>query len=276
MNRIECKPCNTRYPVVLIHGAGFRDLKWPESWRRIPAALQKEGAEVYYGLQDSWGTIETNARQIQERLEEILRDSGSEKVNIIAYSKGGLDIRMAVSSLGCGDKVASITTIATPHHGSKTMDWMLRFHRLLLKTAAFVINSCIRILGDQQPDFFQVCTELTTEEMNRFNEENPDVPGIYYQSVGCIMCSPRSDILLSIPYVIIHKLEGENDGMVSVESARWGNEFRLLWTDGMRGISHLDAIDFRRRSLLRETGSRWNSICDLYVEIVAGLKKQGL
>ena len=27
--------CKTRYPVVLIHGAGFRDLRWPVYWGRI-------------------------------------------------------------------------------------------------------------------------------------------------------------------------------------------------------------------------------------------------
>ncbi len=44
--------CRTRYPVVLVHGAGFRDLKWPVYWGRIPNALIRNGASVYYGLQD--------------------------------------------------------------------------------------------------------------------------------------------------------------------------------------------------------------------------------
>ena len=35
--------CATRYPLVLIHGAGFRDLKWPVYWGRIPREL-KSGA----------------------------------------------------------------------------------------------------------------------------------------------------------------------------------------------------------------------------------------
>ena len=45
--------CATRFPVVLIHGAGFRDLKWPVYWGRIPGELEKRGARIYYGLQDS-------------------------------------------------------------------------------------------------------------------------------------------------------------------------------------------------------------------------------
>ena len=89
--------CKTRYPVVLIHGAGFRDLKWPVYWGRIPAALEKRGARIFYGLQDSWGSVETNAEAVARRIDGILAESGAQKVNLIAHSKGGLDARMAVS-----------------------------------------------------------------------------------------------------------------------------------------------------------------------------------
>ena len=97
--------CKTAYPVVLIHGAGFRDLRWPVYWGRIPAVLQKNGARIYYGLQDCWASIETNAGQIAGRIDEILAETGAEKVNIIAHSKGGLDARRAVCGYGCADKV---------------------------------------------------------------------------------------------------------------------------------------------------------------------------
>ena len=53
--------CATKYPLVLIHGAGFRDLKWPVYWGRIPGELEKHGAAVRYGLQDCWASVETNA-----------------------------------------------------------------------------------------------------------------------------------------------------------------------------------------------------------------------
>ena len=29
----------TKYPILMLHGVGFRDLKWPLYWGRIPAAL---------------------------------------------------------------------------------------------------------------------------------------------------------------------------------------------------------------------------------------------
>ena len=98
--------CRTRYPIVLIHGTGFRDLKWPVYWGRIPKALERRGAKIYYGLQDCWASTETNAREIVRRIDEIRQETGAEKVNLIAHSKGGLEARMAASSLGAADRIA--------------------------------------------------------------------------------------------------------------------------------------------------------------------------
>src|SRR5438874_2494875 len=44
------------------------------------------------------------------------------KVNLVAPSMGGLDCRDMISSLGMADKVASLTTVGTPHHGSPVAD----------------------------------------------------------------------------------------------------------------------------------------------------------
>lgn len=268
--------CKTKYPIVLIHGAGFRDLKWPVYWGRIPSALKKEGAEIYYGLQDCWASVETNAESIAARIDEILHETGSTKVNIIAHSKGGLDARMAASSFDRGDKIASITTIATPHHGSKTIDRLFLLPRSLWNIAAFAVNNWIRIVGDKKPDFLKLCEDFTTERMRSFNEENPDVPGVYYQSFACVMRCPFSDINLSTANFVLSRLEGENDGLVSTASARWGENFQILRSGSFRGISHLDAIDFRRAPFCR--GSRFgvSDICDFYIDLVADLKRRGL
>ena len=126
--------CATRCPILLVHGAGFRDLKWPVYWGRIPAALESRGAAVLYGEQDSWGSVGTNAEALAGRIEAIVRERGCGKVNIIAHSKGGLDARLAATL--CGPLIASITTVATPHRGSKTLDRLLTLPRSLWGTAA--------------------------------------------------------------------------------------------------------------------------------------------
>ena len=268
--------CQTKYPIVLIHGAGFRDLKWPVYWGRIPGALERRGARIYYGLQDCWASTETNAREIVRRIDEILEETGAEKVNLIAHSKGGLEARMAASSLGAGDRIASVTTIATPHHGSKTIDKLFPAQKVLFSVAAFAVDNWIRVVGDKKPDFLAVCEGFTTEHMRAFNRENPDVPGVFYQSFGCVMAHPFSDINLSTANFVLNRIEGENDGLVSLASARWGEHFTVLRAPGRRGISHLDAIDLRRRPLSRRPGDGVQDICEVYIGIAADLKRRGL
>ena len=82
-----------KYPVMLVHGFGFRDGKRINYWGRIPKLLEEKGCAVFYGKQDSSGTIEDNALFLKERIEEILRETDAKKVNLIAHSKGGLEAR---------------------------------------------------------------------------------------------------------------------------------------------------------------------------------------
>jgi len=270
--------CKTRFPIVLIHGVGFRDTRKPYYWGRIPRTLAQHGAQVFYGHQDSWGTAQSNAQMLAETVDRILDETGVPKVNLIAHSKGGIDARGLASAHGYGDKVASITTIASPHHGSKTMDALMRFPRSLFKLGAFAVDNWTRtIAGDKRPDFLAVCEGFTTQGMERFNQENPDVPGVFYQSYAFVMPTPRSDLALWFANYVLNRVEGPNDGLVSVESACWGENAHVLESQVRRGISHLDEIDFRRRAFPGVArGERGMDICDLYTGIAADLKARGL
>lgn len=268
--------CKTKYPILLLHGAGFRDLKWPLYWGRIPSALQKRGAGIHYGQQDCWAGIETNARAIAVRIDEVLRQTGAARVNIIAHSKGGLDARRAIVAYGCVDTVASLTTIATPHRGSQTLNKLFALPKPVWNTAAFAVNNWIRLVGDKKPDFLRLCREMTAQHMQEFNRLNPDAEGVFYQSFACVMRHPFSDLNLSTANLILNRLEGPNDGLVSVQSALWGQEQHVLKTNGFCGISHLDAIDLRRRPLTKKPGEGVCDIVQVYVDIVQDLKQRGL
>ena len=272
---MEHTVCKTAYPILLVHGAGFRDLKIPVYWGRIPNVLRGHGAAVFFGDQDCWASTETNAYALCERIDAILSETGAKKVNIIAHSKGGLEVRMAASSLGYGAKIASITTIGTPHRGSKTFTKFLRAPRVFFSVAAFAVNNWIRLVGDRKPDFRRVCEEFSVSHMERFNAENPDVPGVFYQSAAGVMKHPFSDINLSTACCVLNRIEGPNDGLVSVESARWGERCIELRGSTRRGISHLDEIDLRRSPFSRKTGKGVRDITDFYVELVHDLKNRG-
>jgi triacylglycerol lipase len=262
---------------MLIHGCGFRDRKFFNYWGRIPAALEEEGAEIYYGNQDSWGNIENNAAVIKDAVNKTLAETKKDKVNIIAHSKGGLEARYMISSLGMSDKAASLTTIATPHHGSKTIDLLCKLPERLFRLAAFFTNPVFRFLGDQNPDFYTTCRQFSTTHMKIFNEQNPDAPSVYYQSYAAVMRNPFSDIFLFWPNLIISLLDGKNDGLLTPESAAWTNFRGILRGATRRGISHADEVDFRRTNYSKK--SHANGVTDirqLYTGIVSELKERGL
>ena len=268
--------CDTKYPIMLIHGAGFRDRKYLNYWGRIPSALTKQGAMLFYGHQDSWGSVEYNAGIIKDNLNKIIAETNIEKVNIIAHSKGGLEARYMISSLGMADKVASLTTIATTHHGSKTIDLFCKLPESLYKLASFFTNIFFRMLGDKKPDFFSASRQFTTLNMKNFNEQNPDAPSVYYQSYAAVMKNPFSDLILFWPNLFVWLIEGENDGLVTPESAKWTNFKGILRGTTLRGISHADEVDARRMNYTRKIASETVSdIREVYVKIVSDLKQMG-
>ena len=67
---------NLKYPILMVHGMGFRDHKHLNYWGRIPAALKAAGCDIYYGRQDSNASVETNAADLAGRIDEIIKESG--------------------------------------------------------------------------------------------------------------------------------------------------------------------------------------------------------
>ncbi|MCL2566056.1 MAG: triacylglycerol lipase [Defluviitaleaceae bacterium] len=262
-------PCKTKYPILLVHGTGTRDDKRLSRWGRIPGALEKAGGKVFYSNQDAWGTIPNNAEMIKKRIIAILSKTGSDKVNIIALSKGGLDSRYMIHKLGMEDKVASLTTISTPHYGSKTMDFWFRSISPFLKSAALFINAIYLRQGDKSPDFYNVCLQFTTKHSEEFNREIINSDKVYYQSYASAMKKPYSDMILFPSHLVVKFFDGECDGIVSVNSAKWG-EFRgIISGKRLRGVSHSDLRDLRR------VGPLGKIVINAYIDIVSELREKG-
>jgi len=267
--RAESEVCKTRYPLLLLHGAGFRDYRFLNYWGRIPSLLIKNGARVFYGRQQAWGTVEQNAEEVGVSLVEALAESGAEKVNIIAHSKGGLDARYLISSLGMGEHVASLTTISTPHHGSEMVHVLRRMSKQRYDKLCRLIDRFYSKIGDRAPDVRQVAEQLSPEGLARFNTENPDVEGVYYQSYAAQMEGPASSGLLLAPNFLMNRVTGSNDGLVTVESAKWGNFRGTFKSKTRRGVSHADLVD-----LMHQDYEGFN-MAEEYVAIVAELKEMG-
>lgn len=267
--RVDTLVCRTKYPLVMLHGVGFRDLHYFNYWGRIPKELQRNGASVYYGHQEAWGSVERNAQDVKRRIERVLEETGAPKVNIIAHSKGGLDARYMISSLGGDEIVASLTTISTPHRGCAMVDAAQKLPQKLYASIGRAVDKYFGMLGDEHPEFDVSSRQFTKAYVERFNQNNPDAWGVYYQSYASAMRAFLSDGLLAVPYTLMYFLKGPNDGLVDVESAKWGEFKGLLRGGRFRGVSHGDMIDLKREDY------KGFDVAEAYVGIVSGLREMG-
>lgn len=272
--RREEAVCATKYPLLLVHGVFFRDSERLNYWGRIPHELTVNGATVYYGHQHSAASVADCARELADRIREITRETGCEKVNVIAHSKGGLDMRCALEHEGIADCVASLTTVNTPHRGCLFADFLLHtLPETVREKVASTYNKAARKLGDKDPDFLAAVRDLTASRCAELNAENcPDPPeGMYCQSIGSRLDHAAGGRFpLNFSYYLVRFFDGPNDGLVSEASFPWGENFTLLTAGGKRGISHGDMIDLNREDI------EGFDVREFYVKLVADLKNRGL
>lgn len=269
-SRKESEVCRTKYPIVLVHGIFFRDWLFINYWGRIPKELIRNGAQIFYGHQQSSNSVDKSAQELKENILKIIDETGCEKVNIIAHSKGGLDSRYAISCLGLSKYTASLTTINTPHRGCKYVDFLLKKIPDGLKNfVAKKYNNTFIKLGDKNPDFLAGVTDLTASRCAEFNKNVKDADGVLYQSVTSKMKGIFSaSFPLNVGYIFAKLFDGENDGLVEVSSAKWGECLGVI-TPKHKGISHGDVIDLMRQDI------EGYDVCESYVEIVKALKEKG-
>ena len=269
--RVKSQVCHTRYPLLFVHGVFFRDYRYLNYWGRIPKELEKNGATVFYGNHQSAASVADSGKEITERIRQIVAETGCEKVNIIAHSKGGLDSRYAISMCGAEPYVASLTTINTPHRGCEFADYLLsKIPKKQQDAVANTYNAALRKFGDTKPDFLSAVYDLTAESCKEMNEQVKDAPGVFYQSVGSkLNVASSGRVPLNFTYQLVNYFDGANDGLVGEKSFPWGSEYRFLTVNGNRGISHGDMIDLNRENF------DGFDVREFYVNLVEQLKNRG-
>ncbi len=264
--------CKTKYPILLVHGVFFRDFKYFGYWGRIPAQLRRNGASIYFGNQPSAASIAEFARILTDRIKQITAETGCEKVNIIAHSKGGLDCRYAMAFCGATPYVASLTTISTPHRGSTFADYMLtnvsprNQHRF-----CSAYNKTLNKLGEPEADLMTAVRELTTDHCIALDKRMSQPEDVLCQSIGTKMNKPmRGRFPMNFTGVVMSYLTQDNDGLVGADSFQWGDHYTMLTSDSPIGISHCDITDINRTNLPDF------DVREFYVQLVAELKDKGL
>jgi triacylglycerol lipase len=209
-----------RRPIVLAHGLFGFDSIGTSRWRfryfaNLPDWLRASGNRVLVTRAHPVGRIATRAAQVAKQVENAF---GSEPVHLFGHSMGGLDCRHLISHLGLGHRVRSLTTLGTPHRGSVVADAVCGWTRPKSATRAF-----LRAVGWEP----ELLSELSREGAARFNENTPDLPGVFYQSVAGVFPNSCRRDFRQLPHravtgPMLDREEGPNDGMVGEASARWG------------------------------------------------------
>ena len=264
--------CATKYPIVLIHGIGYTDQKHPDYWGQVPDALREEGARVFFGGQSAFGPVGENALQLRDNIEELCRREHIEKVNLIAHSKGGIEARRMISLPGGAERTASLTTIATPHRGIAAIDIMKKKAPRLLSRIYSLFSTITRLAAGAAPSDESVYDQMSADYMDVFNEMIPDAPDVYYQSYACRMDNPSVDPAFAVFHRFVKKYQGENDGLIPLESAKWG-EYRGAYSGpSSEGISHSMVCGNRRPPSWRKKGV---DVCGFYIDMVSRLRSLG-
>lgn len=255
----------TKYPIVLVHGMVLKDFRYFRTFGRIRRILNQNNVKTYVTNQDGVGSIETNAQQIKDEILEIIRKEKVEKVNIIAHSKGGVDVRYMIHELDMEDYVASLTTLSTPHHGSKLSSVLLLMPDFMAKIIAFFVNIFFRICHDKKPDVYKLGYQMTAEVMEEFNKVILNSKKVYYQSYSSNVDKKYSFIMF-IPYTILEYWEDDyTDGLVAVNSSKWG-EYK---GDIGGAYDHIEmtGVYGSKKKMLR--------VARFYMNIIKGLKDKG-
>jgi len=111
----------TRHPIVLVHGLlGFDALGPVQYFYGVPADLRAGGAVVYTASVSQSNSTEVRGEQLLKELQTLKARYGHAKFNLVGHSHGGNTIRYVAAV--APELVASVTTMGTPHQGSKVAD----------------------------------------------------------------------------------------------------------------------------------------------------------
>lgn len=109
-----------KHPVLLIYGFGATRRVFSILERR----LRRDGYCVFSlnlgGVFDTFNTrcIEELALHVHKKVEKLCERYHLNKISIIGHSKGGLIGRYYVKRLGGAQRVRTLITLGTPHHGN--------------------------------------------------------------------------------------------------------------------------------------------------------------
>ncbi len=165
-----------KHPVVLAHGAIWLDALGLDRfvgdyWKGTVEHFWKLGIPTIAPEVPGGGSIRERAEALKKAINASFPKG---KVHIVAHSMGGLDARYMITMLGMSRRVASLTTVSTPHHGS----WYASFaDKYILK------GQGLDLLAKQTKLNYQALQNLSVEYTEKyFNPVVTDAKEVDYYS----------------------------------------------------------------------------------------------
>lgn len=269
--------------IVLAHGFNASTTNsW--SFYGVAEALAKDHPVVVKAEVPPFASPRTRAEYLAKDVDRALATCratagcDASGVHLIAHSMGGLDARALIGGLHYGDRIKTLTTIASPHHGTAIADAVLGLippvaDGAVDKLAALFARTFTAEELANDSDVRGALSGLAEKNAAAFAAENPMDSRVYVQSyagvssvVGgwlrdedkkacegkIVAFRDRSDVmdvrLAPVAAFVAHGVElRPNDGMATVESAKLG-EFK-----GCVPADHYGEIGQPKR----DTFNRW-------------------
>jgi triacylglycerol esterase/lipase EstA (alpha/beta hydrolase family) len=247
----KCEQSATRYPILLVHGwTGWDSIGPYQYFFRVPEHLREGGAEAHVASLDPYNSVTVRAEQLAQQIDALLAEQHAQKLNIIAHSQGGLDARRAISALGYGDRIGALVTISTPHRGTPLSDVALGILPGEAQEAlSFLLNLLGAIAVGSESDALASFGSLTEAWVQQeFNPQHPDDPRVSYLSYAgrcCATgegCGDLCDVEIQFTHHLLQALAGDNDGVVPVSSAVWGEYLGEIPADHFDQVGQLAGV----------------------------------
>lgn len=243
----------TRYPLVFLHGMAGTDtfVGVMDYWYDVAPLLEDAG---FVTRMPPGGALAEPAQRAQEfsAAIDLMEEEGlGRRFNLFGHSQGGVDARYLITTLDQGLRIASLTTIATPHHGTPVADaaagtvFSVPGLSNLIDQA---LTEVTQLLGLGAGEIAEATRSVTTEAMAEFNATVPDSEHTSYYSWSARTCGYAEWIcqanyngevvrpMFWASYRLVDAIAGANDGLVPIDSAQWGEHLGTLSAD------HLDEV----------------------------------
>ena len=218
--------------IVFVHGylAPLPNAYWLGSLK-LMHDLKRRNVDLRVVRAPVTGPVAERAARLARELEA----SRADRVVLVGHSMGGLDARYATRHFDPARRVTDVITLGTPHRGTTLADLV---HRLRHRLPAPLREIDQGGLAD-----------LTRAAARRFNEATPDREDVRYHAI-CGRIPPRAVPTLLQPFARrLQAHEGDNDSLVAVASARWGDTVVVDDADhwALIGLEGFSGTDLRHR-----------------------------